>query len=359
VTVVGTAWQGGAMTDPIGTGAQATTELDDFRELTRRYERELLAHCYRMSGSVHDAQDLVQETLLRAWKSGQGFEGRSSVRTWLHRIATNVCLTDLENRPRRPLPSGLGTSDSVAGDALEHDAELTWLEPVPDAAVEVAEKDTIRLAFVAALQHLPPRQRAVLVLRDVLRWSAKEVAEALEMTVAGVNSALQRAHATMAAKQPSEDAVTLDALDADQKVLLDKYVDAFWRKDVATLATLLAEDALWEMPPFANWYVGAQNIANLVDTQCPGGVNDMPMVATVANGQPAFGLYMRSPEGDFVPFHLQVISLVGDKVRHVGAFFDPRLFPTFGLPARLPADVRPDAGPLRAGPGSHDVPRSG
>ena len=153
------------------------------RPLTERYQRELLAHCYRMSGSVHEAEDLVQETFLRAWKASASFQGRSSVRTWLYRIATNVCLTNLEGRPRRPLPAGLGTADQMAGDALEQDHEIAWLEPVPDAAVVVAERDSIRLAFVAALQHLPARQRAVLILRDVLRWSAAEVAEALDTTV--------------------------------------------------------------------------------------------------------------------------------------------------------------------------------
>src|SRR6187402_2820335 len=205
------------------------SELDDFPTLTARYQRELLAHCYRMSGSVHEAEDLVQETLLRAWKASGDFEGRSSERTWLYRIATNVCLTNLESRPRRPLPAGLGTPDQLAGDALELDPEIPWLEPVPDAAVLVAEKDTIRLAFIAALQHLPPRQRAVLILRDVLRWTAAETAEALETTSAAVNSALQRAHAAMAEKQPDPDTVS-EELSPAQKVLLDQYVDAFWRK---------------------------------------------------------------------------------------------------------------------------------
>src|SRR4051812_30325480 len=192
------------------TTAATGTELDDFPGLTERYQRELLAHCYRMSGSVHEAEDLVQETLIRAWKSQETFQGRSSVRTWLYRIATNVCLTNLEGRPRRPLPAGLGTADQLAGDALEADHEITWLQPVPDAAVLVAEKDTIRLAFVAALQHLPPRQRAVLILRDVLRWSAAEVADALETTAAAVNSALQRAHAVLADKRPDPNSVCDD-----------------------------------------------------------------------------------------------------------------------------------------------------
>ncbi|MET0525292.1 MAG: sigma-70 family RNA polymerase sigma factor [Nocardioides sp.] len=321
-----------------------TSELDDFPALTERYQRELLAHCYRMSGSVHEAEDLVQETLIRAWKSADTFQGRSSVRTWLYRIATNVCLTNLEGRPRRPLPAGLGTADQLAGDALETDHEIPWLEPVPDAAVVVAEKDTIRLAFVAALQHLPPRQRAVLILRDVLRWSAAEVAEALDTTTAAVNSALQRAHAVMADKQPEPDTVS-DELSPEQRTLLDQYVDAFWRKDIDTIVGLLKREATWDMPPFLNWYRGADNIGRLIGTHCPGGVNDMVLVPTTANGQPAFALYMRGWEGDqtgdFIPFHIQVLDLADDQVRHVSAFFEKSLFETFGLPDRLPPDSVP------------------
>jgi RNA polymerase sigma-70 factor (ECF subfamily) len=328
-------------------------ELDDFPTLTERYQRELLAHCYRMSGSVHEAEDLVQETFLRAWKASASFQGRSSVRTWLYRIATNVCLTNLEGRPRRPLPAGLGTSDQMAGDALEQDHEIAWLEPVPDAAVVVADRDSIRLAFVAALQHLPARQRAVLILRDVLRWSAAEVAEALDTTTAAVNSALQRAHAQMAERGLTEDTVQPD-LDQGQRELLDRYVDAFWRKDIDTIVSLLKAEAVWEMPPFTGWYRGAGNIGKLIDTQCPGGINDMPMIETRANGQPAFGLYMRTPQGDFTPFHLQVLDIDGDRVRHVGAFFEPKLFTVFGLPARLPASYRPgDPVPTEVATGDH------
>ncbi|WP_435747970.1 sigma-70 family RNA polymerase sigma factor [Nocardioides sp. SYSU DS0663] len=316
------------------------SELGDFPSLTARYERELLAHCYRMSGSVHEAEDLVQETFLRAWKASADFQGRSSVRTWLHRIATNVCLTNLEGRPRRPLPAGLGTPDQMAGEALEQDHEVAWLEPVPDAAVVVAERDSIRLAFVAALQHLPARQRAVLILRDVLRWSAAEVADALDTTVAAVNSALQRAHAQMKACGLTEDTVE-PTLTEGQRQLLDRYVDAFWRKDVGAIVSMLTAEATWDMPPFTSWFKGATTIGWLIGTECPGGAHDMPMVATWANGQPAYGLYMRTPAGDFAPFQLQVIELEGEQVRHVTAFFDERLFATFGLPDRLPADHRP------------------
>ena len=330
-----------------------TAELQDFDTLTSRYQRELLAHCYRMSGSVHEAEDLVQETFLRAWKASADFQGRSSVRTWLYRIATNVCLTNLEGRPRRPLPAGLGTPDAMAGDALEERTEIPWLEPVPDAAVVVAERDTIRLAFVAALQHLPARQRAVLIMRDVLRWSAAEVADALETTVAAVNSALQRAHAQMKERGLTEDTVEPD-LSRAQQAMLEQYVDAFWRKDVDQIVRMLTHDAVWEMPPFTGWYVGADNIGRLIDGQCPGGTHDMPMIRTIANGQPAFGLYMRQPDGTFRPFHLQVLDLDGDRVRHVGAFFDERLFQTFGLPAELPAGYTPEgsAGPPVAPAGS-------
>ena len=315
---------------------EAPPTADEFPEVAQRYRRELLAHCYRMTGSVYEAEDLVQETYLRAWRSYDGFEGRSSVRTWLYRIATNVCLTNLEGKDRRPLPTGLGTEDARPGDELIKDSEIAWLEPVPDTAVMVAERDSIRLAFIAALQYLPARQRAVLILRDVLRWKAAEVAEAMDTTTAAVNSALQRAHAILAEKDLTEETVTRD-LDQRQEALLEKYVAAFWRKDIDQIVSMLTADAIWEMPPFTGWYRGAQTIGKLIDTQCPGGAHDMPMVATTANGQPAFGLYMRSPDGDFVPFHLQVLTLDGDRVSHVGAFFDHRLFETFGLPARLPA----------------------
>jgi RNA polymerase sigma-70 factor, ECF subfamily len=303
------------------------------------YRRELFAHCYRMVGSVHDAEDLVQETYLRAWRSYHAFEGRSSLRTWLYRIATNVCLTALEDRGRRPLPTGLGHPSTTAGEPLVEDAEIPWLEPVPDSMVadpaeQVATRETIRLAFVAALQHLPPRQRSVLILRDVLRWKAAEVAEALGTTTVAVNSILQRAHAQLDKAQPSETSVS-EPTDAEVKDLLERYVEAFWEKDVDTIVSLLKQDAVWEMPPFLGWYQGAENIGDLIDTQCPGGVHDMRMLPTRANGQPAFGLYMRQEDGAFTPFQLQVLQLSGTRVGRVVAFFDERLFATFGLPAKL------------------------
>ena len=308
---------------------------EDFPRLADPYRRELFAHCYRMVGSVHDAEDLVQETYLRAWRSYHRFEGRSSLRTWLHRIATNVCLSSLEGAGRRALPTGLGAPGSAAGDPLETNDEVLWLQPVPDAMLDPAEqaaaRDTVRLAFVAALQHLPPRQRAVLVLRDVLAWQAGEVAEALGTSTAAVNSALQRAHAQLAKVQPTAETTTRE-LGGDHEQLLEEYVDAFWEKDIDRIVSLLTADAVWEMPPHLGWYPGAANIGRLIDTQCPGGVHDMPMLRTSANGQPAFGLYMRQPGGEFVPFHLQVLTITGDKVSHVAAFFDGSLFEAFGLP---------------------------
>jgi RNA polymerase sigma-70 factor, ECF subfamily len=321
-------------------------EVCDFPQVTDPYRRELLAHCYRMTGSVHDAEDLVQETYLRAWRAYHGFEGRSSVRTWLYRIATNVCLTALEGRGRRPMPVGLGAPASDATRPVEQNGEIPWLEPVPDSMVDsadpatvVTDRDTIRLAFVAALQHLPARQRAVLILRDVLRWRAAEVAGALETTTASVNSALQRAHATMEKANLSADTVSEPT--PEQKEMLDRYVQAFWDKDIGAIVSMLTEDAIWEMPPYTAWYQGAETIGLLIGTQCPGGAHDMRMVPTRANGQPAFGLYMRGPDEAFHPFHLQVLTIGPGGVEHVGAFFGEEVFATFGLPDRLPSDYVP------------------
>ncbi|MGA8209934.1 MAG: sigma-70 family RNA polymerase sigma factor [Nocardioidaceae bacterium] len=331
-----------------GDATPATGPGPDFPQATDQYRRELFAHCYRMTGSVHDAEDLVQETYLRAWRAYHAFEGRSSVRTWLHRIATNVCLTALEGRDRRPMPTGLGAPASDPGDPVEANGEVPWLEPAPDQALGdpatlVADRDTVRLAFVAALQHLPARQRAVLVLRDVLRWRAAEVAEAMETTVASVNSALQRAHATLAKADLHEDAVGEPT--GAQRQLLDRYVQAFWDKDIDAIVSMLTRDAIWEMPPHTGWYQGAVEIGRLIEQQCPGGPRDMRLVPARANGQPAFGLYMRDGTV-FRPFHLQVLTLGAGGVEHVGAFFDPGLFPVFGLPESLPEEPAPaTAGP--------------
>lgn len=332
---------------PSSDSIQTRGELD-FSAAADRYRRELLAHCYRMTGSASDADDLVQETYLRAWRSYDAFEGRASVRTWLYKIATNVCLTHLKGQTRRPLPTGLGDAGARASDELMEDHETPWLEPIPDAAVDVIERESIRLAFIAALQYLPARQRAVLILRDVLRWSAKETATALDTTSIAVNSALQRAHRVLAGLGLHEDGVNT-VMDLDRSRLLDDYVDAFWRKDIDALVALLAKDAVWEMPPFTGWYTGRREIGELVGTRCPGGAGDMPMLPTQANGQPAFGLYMRQPDGTFTPFQLHVLQVEGERVRHVVSFFGQQLFARFGLPNRLTAaDSRP-------GPGSHAI----
>ena len=317
-----------------------TTELDDFPTLTERYQRELLAHCYRMSGSVHEAEDLVQETFLRAWKASANFQGRSSVRTWLYRIATNVCLTNLEGRrsARSPPGSALPTRWPVTRSRRTTRSPGSSRCPTPPSWSPSATRSGSRSSPPSST--CPAKQRAVLILRDVLRWSAAEVAEALDTTVAAVNSALQRAHAQMNDRGLTEDTVD-DGLDDGQRVLLDQYVDAFWRKDIDAIVQLLKAEATWEMPPFTSWYLGNENIGRLINTQCPGGINDMPMIETRANGQPAFGLYMRTKDGDFEPFHLQVLDIQDGKVAHVGAFFERSLFTSFGLPARLPAGYQP------------------
>jgi len=305
------------------------------------YRRELLAHCYRMLGSVYDAEDLVQETYVRAWRSYDRFEGRSSMRTWLHRIATNACLNALESRSRRPLPIGLGAPSSDPADALIEQREVPWLEPMPDSLVSddpaavVTGRESIRLAVVAAMQFLPPRQRAVLILRDVLQWPAAEVGEMLDMTTASVNSALQRARAQLQQSTVSADAVS-EPSESDQRELLDRFVAAFEAKDITALVDIFTKDAVWEMPPFTGWYQGAEDIARLIDTRCPAqGPGDMKLVATRANGQFAFGLYMR--DGDtYRPFNLPVLTLTPQGVSHVSSFFDLRLFATFGLPESIP-----------------------
>ncbi|MFR9674904.1 sigma-70 family RNA polymerase sigma factor [Streptomyces sp. TR06-5] len=323
--------------------------VEDFPALTNPFRRELLAHCYRMLGSVHEAEDLVQETYLRAWRAYEKFEGRSSLRTWLHRIATNTCLDALESRGRRPLPTGLGAPNADPSDELVEQHEVPWLEPVPDAMVGadgadpaaiVTSRESIRLAFVAALQHLPPRQRAVLLLCEVLRWKAAEAADLLGTSTASVNSALQRARAQLGRVAPSENAVT-EPEDAGQRELLDRYVAAFEKKDMAAIVGLFTEDAVWEMPPFTGWYRGPEDIGVLIDTRCPGGPDDMRLVPIALNGRPAFGLYMRGEDRRFLPFNMVALTLSGSRVSHAVAFFDRRLFATFGLPDHLPADTGP------------------
>jgi RNA polymerase sigma-70 factor (ECF subfamily) len=280
-----------------------------------------------MLGSVHDAEDLVQETMVRAWRAYDRFEGRSTLRTWLYRIATTQCLTALESRARRPLPAGLGGPSETGGQPLDRRDEVPWLEPLPteDPAVIVAARESTRLAFVAALQHLPAKQRAVLILRDVLAWRAAEVAELLDTSTAAVNSALQRARERLDEVAPTPDDVA-EPTDEDKRSLLARYVSAFERKDVDGIVALLAEDAVWEMPPYPTWFRGPEQVARHLTEQCPGGPGDFRFVPTEANGEPALGMFLRDE-----PFCLQVLTIRGARFSHVISFFDLRLFDTFCL----------------------------
>ncbi|MBA2519940.1 MAG: sigma-70 family RNA polymerase sigma factor [Chloroflexia bacterium] len=320
---------------------------DDVLLLFTPFQRELLAHCYRMLGSIHDAEDMVQVTFLRAWRSYDRFEGRSSLRTWLYRIATNVCLSAIEEGGRRPMPSALGGPNGEPERPVVPAPEMTWLEPIPDAlfvdgaadpAAIVVSRESMRLAFIAALQHLPAKQRAVLILRDVLSWRANEVAELLDTTTAAINSALQRARAQLEQVAPSADKVEEPA-DPDRRALLDRYVAAFERADVPAITQLLRDDVVWEMPPFTAWFVGADAVGRLIAAQCPAGPDDSRMIATNANGQPAFALYIRRADGIRHAHSLQVLTLSPAGVAHVGAFFDRSLFATFGLPLVHPSAV--------------------
>ncbi len=314
----------------------------DFSVQAEPYRRELLAHCYRMTGSLHDAEDLVQETLLRAWRSYDSFEGKSSLRTWLHRIATNTCLSALEGRQRRPLPTGLGTSSSDPTAGLVERAEVPWLEPLPDLtedpadpSVIVGSRESVRLAFVAALQHLSPRQRAVLLLRDVLQWRSAEVAAAIGTTSVAVNSLLARARSQLETVRPSAGDRLAAPDSAEAQDLLARYIAAFEAYDIDRLVELFTAEAIWEMPPYVGWYQGAQDIITLIHQQCPAeSPGDMRLIPLVSNGQPAAAMYMRA--GDrHVPFQLHVLDMSADGVSHVVAFLDGALFPKFGLPSSL------------------------
>lgn len=309
---------------------------DEFLVAAEPHRRELLAHCYRMTGSLHDAEDLVQETYLRAWKAYSGFKGDSSLRTWLYRIATNTCLTSLEGRKRRPLPSGLGTPSADPAAELVERHEVPWLEPLPDGpdpSQIVENRESVRLAFIAALQHLSPRQRAVVVLRDVLAWKAAEVAEAIGTSTAAVNSLLQRARAQLDAVGP-EDALA-DPDSPETRERLARYIAAFENYDIDSLVKMFTAEAIWEMPPFDGWYRGPQAIGSLIHLQCPAqGAGDMRLLQATANGQPAAAMYMR--EGDtHEPFQLHVVDFTANGVARVVAFLDTSLFTKFGLPEHL------------------------
>jgi RNA polymerase sigma-70 factor, ECF subfamily len=312
----------------------ALTATPAFGEL-EQHRRELTAYCYRMLGSPFEAEDAVQDTLLRAWKSIDRFEGRSALRSWLYRIATNVCLDMLGGRERRARPMDLGPSGEPVAENLRELSEVTWIEPTPDPAEATVERETIRLAFVAALQHLPPRQRAVLILREVLHWQASEVAELLDTSVASVNSALQRARGTLSDADVHDSTPKLEEADRE---LLERYVEAFERYDINALTDLIHEDATQSMPPYDLWLTGRDDI--FAWWWGPGiGCKGSRVIPTVsANGSPAFGQYKPSPDGGYEPWALQVLELSGGRIVELTFFLSTeKLFPLFGLPARLDA----------------------
>ncbi len=307
-----------------------------------QYRTELRGYCYRMLGSAFDADDAVQEALVKAWQSLDKFEGRSSLRSWLYRIATNVCLDTLRSRERRALPMDLSSpvpANTAPGDPLP---EATWIEPMPDGDVipldgdpaqRAVFQDTVRLAFIAALQALPPRQRAVLILREVLCWQASEVAELLDTSVASVNSALQRARATLGSADRSDTDRAEPLSDADNE-LLARYVKAFEAYDIPGLVSLLHEDASISMPPLALWLKGHEDVGSWY-TGFGIGCKGSRLVATSANGMPAYGQYRVNPEGGWLPWSLQVVEASGGKIVHIHHFLDTTLFARFGLPAAL------------------------
>jgi RNA polymerase sigma-70 factor, ECF subfamily len=327
---------------------------EEFARLTDPFRPELLAHCYRMLGSVHDAEDQVQETMIRAWRSYGEFEGRASLRTWLYRIATNTCLRALENGGRRPLPSGLGgPSEYPEAPLAAARPEVPWLQPIPDALVSagsadpaeiVASRQSVRLALVAALQLLPARQRAVLILRDVLRWRAAEVADLLgTTTTTAVNRMLQRARARLEQAAPDEDEIHEPADLADRD-LLDKYATAFQNADIPALMQLLRDDAVFEMPPEPVWFTGRVLIGRFLRARVLTEPGRFAMLPTAANGQPALAAYLRDQDGVYRAHSICVLTIAASRVARVTSFNDPGLFPAFGLPQAAPAAAAPVPG---------------
>ncbi|MGH3239147.1 MAG: sigma-70 family RNA polymerase sigma factor [Spirillospora sp.] len=319
---------------------ERNTGAEEFARLTDPFRRELLAYCYRMLGSVHDAEDLVQEVYLRAWRSYARFDGRATLRTWMYRIATNTCLNALEHSSRRVMPSGLaGPSEDppVPGGRA---AEVAWLEPfserligqVPDdPAAIVASRAGLRLALIAALQYLPGRQRAVVILRDVLAWPAAEVAELLGMTSAGVNSTLLRARARLERLVPASDEIT-EPDDPARRELLDRFAKAFEATDVPAITRLLTEQAAWEMPPVPEWFTGRDAIGRLLRGRLSAGPGAYRLVAAEANGQPAFALYGRHADEVLRAHSIMVLTVTRDGIANITAFIDETLFTRFGLP---------------------------
>ena len=319
---------------------------DEFARLADAYRSELLAHCYRMLGSVHDAEDLVQETYLRAWRSFSGFEGRSSLRAWLYRIATNRCLTAIQSRARRPLPSGLGAPSDDPEAVPEAGREgVDWLEPFPDGLVAaraidpadvVQARGSVRLALVAAMQHLSARERAVLILREVAQFPAGEVAEMLDVTTAAVNSALQRARAQLARAAVVEEEYAEPA-EPQCRALLDRYVAVFETADLAALPELLQAEAVMEMPPSPTWFAGRSEIVRFLAAQCFREPGTNRMVRITANGQPGVASYLLGADGRHHAQSIQVLTVADGQLSRIVAFLDTGLFPAFGLPTVLSA----------------------
>ena len=329
-----------------------TVETEGMAEVAAAYRRELTAHCYRMLGSVQDAEDAVQETMLRAWRAGAGFEGRSSVRVWLYRIATNVCLRALERRARLPLPSGLG-APARDGDVatVRGDGEAFWLEPVPDAVLggvadggaqaeggapdpgsAAVTRASVRLAFVSALQHLPARQRAALILRDVYAFSARETAEILETSVAGANSALQRARSQMATVAPDEDEVREPA-SPELRRQVERYLHAFERSDISGLTEILREDVRLEMPPMRTWFHGAAAVERFLAGRVAVEGRRVRMVPVAANGQPGFASFLLGADGAWSAHAIHVLEPTPSGLARICVFLNPALFEIFGLTA--------------------------
>jgi RNA polymerase sigma-70 factor (ECF subfamily) len=332
-----------------------------FERLVESRRGELHAHCYRMLGSVQDAEDALQEAFLRAWRALPRFEGRSSVRSWLYRIATNTCLDAIRRRPKRVLPIDYGPASDPHEGPGQPLVESVWIEPYPDEVIGVEDgyaapearyeqRESVELAFVAALQHLPAKQRAALILREVLGFSAKEVAESLDTTVASVNSALQRARATMDERSPerSQQATLRTLGDEALEETVATYVDAWERGDVDAVVAMLAEDAVVTMPPMPTWYAGRDAVRVFLsdwafakrwdpgDARFEEGERRVRLVRTRANGQPALAAYNRDPDtGAYRPYAFQVLTLDGDRIREIDGFVMPSVFPGFGLPDAL------------------------
>jgi RNA polymerase sigma-70 factor (ECF subfamily) len=317
-----------------------TTGVEEFVAAGEAHRRELLTHCYRMLGSLHDAEDAVQETMVRAWRSAENYDAsRASLRTWLYRIATNACLTALKDQSRRSLPADLsGPSGTPEVLGLERRPEIPWLEPFPtsflDPATIVEERDTIRLAFVAALQHLPPRQRAVVILRDVLAMRAAEVADLLDTTTVSVNSALQRARTQLSAVAGEP---VVEPAEAKQRELLDRYVAAFADMDVEALTSTLREDALLQMPPFPAWFLGVDSIGRFMASVFARG-GSFRVLPAEANGQTAIALYLCRGTDEFRALHIQVLTFGEAGIARIDGFHGVDLFPAFGLPLTLPLE---------------------